>query len=178
MLSKHASIQTKLTLLILFATLFALVLAVASLGLYERSNFRRDLAQELSTLADTLGANTAASLAFDDPNSAAEMLSALKASPNIETACLYKNSGGIFATYHRASLGASQELAGPRPDGAYFQAQSLTLFRAVYLNGEKTGSIAIVSNLGAFRSKMIQYLKIAGMVLVFASLITALISAR
>ncbi len=178
MLLKHASIQTKLTLLILFASIFALVLAVASFGLYERSNFRRDLAQELSTLADTLGANTAASLAFDDPNSAAEMLSALKANPNIETACLYKNSREIFATYHRASLPATPGLAAPRPDGAYFQAQSLTLFRAVYLNGEKTGSIAIVSNLGAFRSKMIQYLKIAGMVLVFASLITSLISAR
>jgi signal transduction histidine kinase/DNA-binding response OmpR family regulator len=175
---KQASIQTKLTLLILFASLFALVLAVASFGIYERSNFRRDIAQELSTLADTLGANTAASLAFDDAKTAADMLSALKANPNIETACLYNSSGTLFASYRRNGLTPSFAAPALQPDGAYFQAQSLTLFRAVFLNGEKTGAIAIVSDLNAFRSKMIQYLKIATMVLVFASLITYLISAR
>jgi signal transduction histidine kinase/DNA-binding response OmpR family regulator len=175
---KQASIQTKLTLLILFASLFALVLAVASFGIYERSNFRRDIAQELSTLADTLGANTAASLAFDDSKTAADMLSALKANPNIETACLYNSSGTLFASYRRSGLSPSFAAPALQPDGVYFQAQSLTLFRAVFLNGEKTGAIAIVSDLNAFRSKMIQYLKIATMVLVFASLITYLISAR
>jgi signal transduction histidine kinase/CheY-like chemotaxis protein len=175
---KDASIQTKLALLILFATLFALVLALVSFGIYERSSFRKEIAQELSTLADTLGANTAASLAFDDPKTATDMLSALKADPNIQTACLYDSHGKLFAAYQRTGLPSSFGTPALQEDGAYFQSQSFTLFRAVTLNGEKTGSIAIVSGLGAFRTKTIQYLKIAGILLVCASLITYLISSR
>ena len=175
---KNVSIRKKLGLLILFATLLALFLAFASFGLYERASFRRDLAQQLSTLADTLGATTAASLTFDDAKSASELLSALEADPNIETARLYDNRGRVFATYRRKGLAAGFGLPAWRTDGAYFQPQSLLLVRGVSLNGEKAGSIAIVSDLNAFRSKMMQYLKIAGMVLFLASLIAYLISAR
>ena len=177
MLTKIASIQTKLTLLILFATLFALVLAFAGFGIYERSSFRKEVAQELSTLADTLGANTAASLAFDDSKSAAEMLSALKADPHIQAACLYDSHGKIFATYRRADLPSTFSMPALLADGDYFQPSSLTLFRAVSLEQEKAGSIAIVSDLSAFRSKMIQYLKIVSIVLFLSCLITGLISA-
>ncbi|MGA7573293.1 MAG: response regulator [Terriglobales bacterium] len=173
---REASIQTKLALLILFATLFALLLGFVGFGVYERANFRKDIAQELSTLADTLGANTAASLAFDDPKTAADMLSALKADPNIQAACLFDSHGRVFATYQRTGLKTGTGMPALQPDGAYFQPTTLTLFRAVSLNGEATGTIAIVSDLSGFRSKTIQYLKIATMVLVLASLITYLIS--
>jgi signal transduction histidine kinase/CheY-like chemotaxis protein len=175
---KNASIQTKLAMLIIFASLFSLVLAVASLGLNERANFRRDIAQELSTLADTLGANTAATLAFDDAKTATEMLSALQADPSIQAACLYDGRGKVFASYRRHGLPASFAMPAQRPDGAYFQTDSLALFRAVSLHGEKTGSIAIVSDLSAFRSRMIQYVKIATLVLLFSGLISYLVSAR
>ena len=60
MLFESASIQRKLALLVLSASLFALVLASVGFGIYERASFRADIARELSTLADTLGANTAA----------------------------------------------------------------------------------------------------------------------
>jgi len=175
---KNLSIQKKLGLLILFATLLALFLAFASFGIYERASFRREVAQQLSTLADTLGANTAASLTFDDAKSAADLLSALRADPNIEAACLYDKGGRVFAAYRRGDLPASFELPAWRADGAYFQPQSLLLVRSVSFNGENAGAIAIVSDLRAFRSRMMQYLKIAGMVLLLATLITFLISAR
>jgi signal transduction histidine kinase/DNA-binding response OmpR family regulator len=175
---QKASIQAKLALLILFATLFSLLFAFAGFGLYERTNFRNDIAQQLSTLADTLGSNTAASLAFDDSKTAADMLSSLKADPNIQAACLYDNHGQIFASYRKAGLAASLGMPVLRADGAYFESQSLTLLRAVSLNNEKTGTIAIVSDLSGFRAKMLQYLDIAGVVLVMACLITYLISAN
>ena len=174
---KNASVQTKLALLILFATLFALVLAFAGFGAYERSSFRKDIAQELSTLTGTLGANTAASLAFDDAKSATEILSALKADPHIQAACIYDSHGRIFATYRRADLPHTFSMPGLMADGDYFQPSSLTLLRAISLEHDRAGSIAIVSDLSAFRSKMIQHLKIASLVLLFSILITGLISA-
>jgi signal transduction histidine kinase len=174
---RNASIQTKLATLILFATMFALLLGFVGFGVYERAHFRNDIAQELSTLADTLGANTAASLAFDDSKTATDMLSALRADPNIQTACLFDSQGQVFAAYRRTGLPANFAMPVRKADGAYFDSQTLTLFRAVSLNNEKTGTIAIVSDLSSFRLRTIQYLKIATLVLLLASLITYLMSA-
>ncbi len=175
---KNASIQTKLALLILFSTLFALVLAVGGFGLYEHNNFRNDMERQLSTLADTLGANSAASLAFDDPKTASAILSALQADPNIESACLYDIRGRIFATYRRTGTGKDSEMPALQAEGAYLQPQSLTLFRTVSMKAEKTGTIAIVSDLSGFRSKMLEYLNIAGLVLMLATIISYMISAN
>jgi signal transduction histidine kinase/CheY-like chemotaxis protein len=52
------------------------------------------------------------------------------------------------------------------------------LFRSVYLESDKTGSIAIVSDLTAIRTRFLEYSKIALMVLFISTLATYLISAR
>jgi PAS domain S-box-containing protein len=173
-----ASIQRKLALLVLAASSFAVVLAAVGFGIYERASFRSEVAWELSTLADTLGANTAASLAFDDQKTAREMLKALQADHRILGACLYDNHGIIFAEYRRADLGPDFKRPQWRADGAYFGPESFALFRAVSLNGEKTGSIAIVSDLSGFHATMWEYARIASLVLLVSIFATSLISTR
>jgi len=173
-----ASIQRKLALLVLSASLFALVLASLGFGIYERASFRTEIARELSTLADTLGANTAASLAFDDQKTAGDMLRALQTDHQILGACLYDNHGKIFAEYRRADLGPAFRMPASRADGAYFGPESFTLFQAVSLNGEKTGSIAIVSDLSRLHTTMWEFAKIASLVLLVSIFATYLISSR
>jgi PAS domain S-box-containing protein len=177
MLFESASIQRKLALLVLSASLFALVLASVGFGIYERATFRADITRELSTLADTLGANTAASLAFDDQKTARVMLGALQTDRHILGACLYDSHGNIFAEYRRANLQRNFKMPAWRSDGAYFGAESFTLFRAVTLNGEETGSIAIVSDLSGFHATMWEFAKIASLVLLVSIFVTYLISA-
>ena len=100
-------IRRKLALLTLTASIFAVMLACLGFAIYERENFRADTVSELTALADTLGANTAASLAFNDQKTAHEMLGALRAEGNILAACLYDNQGRIFAEYRRAGRALS-----------------------------------------------------------------------
>src|ERR1700678_2151463 len=71
-------IRRKLALLILSSSVLAVILACLGFAIYERQKFRANTADELATLADTLGANTAASLAFNDQKTAREMLGALR----------------------------------------------------------------------------------------------------
>jgi diguanylate cyclase (GGDEF)-like protein/PAS domain S-box-containing protein len=172
------SIRFNLALLILTASVLAVVLASLGFAIYERQSYRASAVRELTALAGTLGANTAASLAFNDPGTAKEMLGALATEPHILLACLYDNQGHIFAEYR--SSGAPPRLAVPawRPDGAYFASESLTLFRGVLLSGERTGSIALVFSLSDFRSLIVEYAKIAMLVLLVSVLITFLISLR
>ena len=171
-------IRRKLALLILTASAFAVVLACLGFAIYERQIFRADTVNELAALADTLGANTAASLAFDDQKTAREMLAALRAEHDVMGACLYDNHGNIFAEYRRAGLSNGFEMPSWRKDGAQFDQHSITLFRSVSLESDKTGSIAIVSDLSGFRARFWEYTKIAILVLFISTLATYLISSR
>jgi methyl-accepting chemotaxis protein len=147
-------------------------------GIYERQRFRTDIADELATLADTLGANTAASLAFNDTKTAREMLAALRTEHHVLGACLYDLHGRIFAEYRRGGLGVKSAMPSSSPDGAYFGPDTVTRFKSVYLESDKTGSIAIVSDLSGIRARFLEYTKIAVLVLFISILATYLISAR
>jgi signal transduction histidine kinase/DNA-binding response OmpR family regulator len=171
-------IRRKLALLILTSSVLAVLLACMGFAVYERQNFRANTGNELRALADTLGANTAASLAFNDPKTAREMLGALRADRNVLGACLYDIRGNIFAEYRRAGLGTEFTMPALRYDGAYFERNSITLFRSVLIERDKTGSIAIVSDLSGTGARLWEYAKIASLVLFISTLTTYLISLR
>jgi signal transduction histidine kinase/ActR/RegA family two-component response regulator len=170
------SVQTKLALLLLFASFVALGLASVGFGLYERANFRAEMTQQLSALADILGSNAAASIAFDDRKSATEMLSALRGTRNILAANLYDTQGRVFAEYRRDDVGQHVGIEAMHEDGTYFSSQSLTLFRPVTVHETKTGTIALESDLSGLRAALWQYAQISGLVLLIAISVTYLIS--
>ena len=171
-------IRRKLALLILTSSVLAVLLACMGFAVYERQNFRANTDNELRALADTLGANTAASLAFNDRKTAREMLAALRADHDVLGACLYDLKGNIFAEYRRAGVGAEFTMPALRDDGAYFEQSSIILFRSVLMQTEKTGSIAIVSDLSGTGARLWEYAKIASLVLFISTLATYLISLR
>jgi two-component system sensor histidine kinase/response regulator len=178
MIFRDLTIRRKLALLTLTSSVFGVILACVGFAIYERQRFHTDIASELTTLADTLGANTAASLAFNDPKTAREMLAALRAEDHVLGACLYDIHGQIFAEYRRAGLGSKFVMPSSNPDGAYFGPDTITRFQSVHLESDKTGSIAIVSDLRGMRARFWEYTKIAILVLFISILATYLISAR
>ncbi len=158
---RDLSIRRKMTVLILSSSVLGLVMACVGLAAYERTSFRASTTNEISALADTLGANAAASLVFNDPKTAADMLGALATEQHILGARLYDANGKVFAEYRREGAPKTFMMPSWRGDGATFTPDSLVLFRSVSLNGEKAGSIAIVSDLIGFRAKLVEYTKIA-----------------
>jgi len=105
------SLHRKLILLSLAATVLGLTMASLGLALYERHTFRSDRANELALLANTLGANAAASMVFNDSATAGDILEAVRADHGIIAARLYDTRGRIFAEYVRAE--PSTELHNP-----------------------------------------------------------------
>lgn len=110
MFFRNLPIRRKLAVVTMSATMLALALACAGFTIYERVIFRATTVSELTTLADTLGANAAASLAFTDKKSAEEILAALRAEQHILAACLYDERRQLFAKYRRSDLGADSEV--------------------------------------------------------------------
>src|SRR6202790_3313337 len=175
---RDASIQRKLTLVVLCTSLLGLSLACTAFEMYERMSFRAAMTSELSALADTLGANTAASLAFNDQKSAQDTLGPLRAERHVVAACLYDVSGNIFAEYRRTGVGAAFKMPAPQADGERFGSDSLTLYRMVSLDRGQAGSIAIISDLGALHAKIRQYTEISALVILLSVLATFLVSTR
>jgi signal transduction histidine kinase/CheY-like chemotaxis protein len=175
---RDLSIRRKMTVLILSSSVLGLLLACVGLAAYERTSFRASTTNEISALADTLGANAAASLVFNDPKAAADMLRALATEQHILGARLYDANGNVFAEYRREDAPKTFIMPSWRGDGATFTPDSLVLFRSVSLNGEKAGSIAIVSDLIGFRAKLVEYTKIAICVLLISLLATYAVSSR
>src|SRR5713226_8991871 len=177
-LFKSPSIQRKLAIVVLCTSLLGLGITCAAFELYERTSFRRALTDELTALADTVGANSAASLAFDDRKSARDVLAGLSAEHHIVAACLYDSHGTIFAEYRRPGSGPEFQMPLWREDGATFSPEALTLNRTLSMGGEKIGGIAIVSDLTALRAKMREYTEISALVLLLSVLVTLLVSSR
>lgn len=65
-----------------------------------------------------------------------------------------------------------------RPPGHEYRGQSLILSRSVFLRGERTGSIAIISDGRGFQEQLLGYLNIALLVLLASLVITSVVSNR
>src|ERR1700685_1877065 len=178
LLIRNTSIQRKLTFVIVCTSLVGLSLACLSFDLYERASFRGAMTSELSALADTLGANSTASLAFNDHQSALDILGALRAARHIVAACLYNKHGGLFAEYQRAAGGVDCQKSTAAEEGARFGRESATLYRNISFGGERAGAIAIISALDAMHAKIRQYTEISAVVIFASMLATLFVSSR
>jgi signal transduction histidine kinase/CheY-like chemotaxis protein len=173
-----SSIRKKLAAVILMTSCLALALAGVSFGLYERASYRATMVGELRTLADTLGANTAAAVMFNDSKSGREILSALRGETHIVAAFLYDRQGRVFAEYRRPGAPAVWEMPAWNEPGARFDEQNLSLVQSVSFERAKVGTIVIVSDLSVLHAQLRQYTKISALVLVVSVLLTFLVSSH
>src|SRR4051812_38048679 len=96
---KDIPIQKKLLRVIMLISGSVLILTCAAFFVYEFLTFRQASVQQLSTIAKIVSNNSTAALAFDNAEDANEILTALKAEPHIEAACLYDMKGKLFSRY-------------------------------------------------------------------------------
>jgi len=175
---RSSSIQRKLTFVILTTSLLGLSLACLCSEIYERGSFRGAISSQLTALAGTLGANTTASLAFSDRQSAVDILNALSAEPHVVTGCLYDKKEQFFAAYQRSGAKDRCSEMIVRGEEVKFESDSVTVYRPISLANETVGWISITSDLGALQAKIRQYTEISVVVIFVSVLATFLVSSR
>jgi len=97
--TRKLSLRRKLTLVIMINTFVALCAAGTGFAEYGVYRFKELRLEDLNALANILGTNSTAPLAFKDPNSAQDILRALAAKPHILSAVIYDREGAPFAVY-------------------------------------------------------------------------------
>ena len=162
----------------------ALLLASGAFMTYDALSVRATMVGDLQTLAEIIGNNSTAALAFNDPEAATEVLGALRAKPNIVAAYLYTPDGRPFAGYFRDAAPAAPVISvaldapAAEPGGHRFQNGGLLLFRTTMLKGDPAGIVGIRSDLGELRSRITRYAEAVVAVLVGCILLILLLSAR
>lgn len=143
---KSPSIRREFLAALLVTSVTALCLVGVSLLCYGLVAYKKTMSRNLSVLAKTIAANSTALLVFDDQKVAQEILSALRAEPDVRAACLYTEDGVVYSTYPPGTP-ASAFPVHPGPDGMENSGIHLTLFEPVVQAEGRVGTLYIDEDL-------------------------------
>ncbi len=153
---RDISIRRKLTLAILAASIVPLLIAAALVFGHELSSLRAQAARDLQARAELLAVSTRATLEFNDPDRATEMLATLRARPEMVAACLCTPDGRVFASYRRADSAAFAFPGMPAEHSgtARRTGNHLELFHPVLSGQDTVGHVYLRSDLVMLYEKL------------------------
>jgi PAS domain S-box-containing protein len=176
MMLRDMPIKQKLMVMLMFTSGVVLLLTCGAFFGYELLTFKGRTVQGLQTLGEVIAANSTASLAFDNEADATEMLSALKARPQIVAAALYDQSGKLFARYP-VSRPTSQYAASPGSDGFSEDGPYLAGYLPVVQGDNmRLGTLYLATTKQATYDRLTQYAWLAAAVMVVSLVVAYLLS--
>jgi signal transduction histidine kinase len=162
--------------MILLAGGAVLAVTTSAFCAYEYLEFRQVSVQQLQILSQAISSNSTASLAFDNAEDAASVLTAFRADPHITAAALYDADGKIFATY---PPGQAASQFPPRPGQGYnFGRSELAGFQPVVEGSRRLGVLFVKSDLNAMYARLLRYGLIVFLVACISLPLAYLISRR
>ncbi len=169
------SISAKITWMNMLVSGAALLLAASAFFAYDQFTFRQGLVHALSAQAQIIASNSVSALVFNDPQAAENTLAALKSSPNIESAGIFRQNRSPFAEYLRS--GGTVPLNIPAlPDTQQetyqFGSTHLVLVEPINFQGQFLGFVYVRSDLRELDRRLKRYGAITLAVL-FLSLLAA-----
>jgi signal transduction histidine kinase/CheY-like chemotaxis protein/HPt (histidine-containing phosphotransfer) domain-containing protein len=135
------SVRQKLFAGVLFTSLVALLVSGATLFVYDLHTYRESSATGLAVEAELLGYVTSAALQFDDRAVAGQNLAFLKSRPTMRAAAIYDPQHGVFATYLRPDVPASEIPAHPGAEGVAIEGGRTFVFRRIVADKETLGTV-------------------------------------
>jgi signal transduction histidine kinase len=178
------SVSARLTWMNVVVSGTVLVLAVIAFFSYDVISFRQNLIRNLETSAQIVGANSVSALLFDDPQSAATTLEALRSSPDVVRATLIASDGQVFAEYRRNGAAETEKDAAlpamqtGRVDQEWVRGSHVLLAHRIVFQGKTEGTVLIAARLTETGRRARQYLIIALCVLLICMAAGILIGSR
>ncbi len=165
--TRKLSLRRKLTLVIMINTVVALCAAGIAFAEYGVYRFKELRIEDLNALANILGTNSTAPLAFKDPNSARDILQALVAKPHILAAAIYDRDGKPFAVYYHGEAKDQYSAPPVESESSRFTSNRVLIFQAIIFEGEKVGTVFLEGDTAEYKQLL------AGYLLFFALIVAA-----
>ena len=148
------SLARKLTFLGVLTSIVSLVIAMTAVLAWDLSSARTRLVRDTGMLADVIGSNSTAAVAFGDAKAATDTLGALTVNESIVSAAIWAKSGDQLARFERVArptinrrLPARAFDIEPHHQWSEFTDGELLLARPIVLDGEVIGTVVIESDL-------------------------------
>ena len=175
---RHTPIRTKLRFVILTTCAVALLVACATLFAIQFYVFRKEYREDLASVAAMLANRVTAAINFDNAGRAEAILGSLAVKPYISSARLTLTDGKVFAEY-RPGAAAIADAPTPQQAGGWFHGNDFIYAQPVELEGERLGSLFLISDYGTQASRLINlYLAIFCGVLALSVFVGLLVSTR
>ena len=156
MAPRQTSIKKRVRAVILLASVVVLSVTAAAFVIYEAIAFRANLVRNVSTLAGVIADSSAAPLAFDNNAIAEDILTALRAEPDIVAAAVYDSKGKLFAKYP-STVKADLLPDRPNTQGHEFTEGALVFFEPVIQDQKPIGTLYLRSSLRGLYEQFWRY---------------------
>jgi HAMP domain-containing protein len=169
------TIAKQLTVLMMTASLAAVLFACTAFAVVTLIITRGDLVENLCTLADITARNCEAAVAFDLPHDAERVLGTLEAKPSVVLACVYGRDGEVLAVYRR-----NPDVPVPLrdPPGHVMSDGYMRVFRDIMIDGERLGTVLIQDDMRRVDTTLVRMVGILGTVLLAAAMVSGLLAVR
>lgn len=135
---------------------------------------RRASEADTEALVHILGDNVAAAIAFNDPNTASDVVAALRAKSNIDAACVFDADGRLFASYARDSF----ECAPLFQDSGTVADSPIVRTDNAMLGDRRVGIVRIFANYSALYESIVVQGLVTGAAIVFGGLLAMVLARR
>ncbi len=185
-------IAKKLVSIMLATTVAALLIASIMQAATEGIAYREDIVQNLSTIADVIGANSSAAITFDDQQLANQVLRSLKAEPSILAGHIFDIDGNLMATFTAAGNEASDAgdsgnadlarlqawLADGKPVRSFEGLKKIDIVQPIIFDRERIGYVHLQATLSPLVQTLQRFALMAGITILIAILVAYLVSFR
>lgn len=187
------SIRSKLSVIVLVTSGALIVLMATYFSVDKAVSYRRNTVESITTLAKVIGINSMAAIAFEDPDSAKETLSALSAEPHVKAASIFRADKTVFATYVNPALvenrpsddgdlpavvSAFIQIVSDDPNYFHSSFDHLDISYPIVLNGKSLGHVAILVDLSELNIRLIWFIMLTGVIGILLFLVVQVICTR
>ncbi len=169
------SIRKTFQLVMLITSSTALALTTLGFAVNDWMTSRQQMIERMRSQAAIIGNNSVAALTFDDPESAVITLDSLHGETEIVAAWLLSRDRKVFASYQRGGNVVAFDLP-ENPSGS--MAGRLYVQMPVELDGERIGTIALLSDHTKWRQQQWFRIVIVLTLFVISMLVAAAVSSR
>src|SRR5215470_5441436 len=159
-LFSQVSLRQRLLVLTMLTSGSGIVLGCAAFFLYDSHEARNRKVEELKSVADLVGTNSAAALAFDDPVNGTKLLSALTTRKNIRCGVLYRTDGSYFASYVRSDWSGRLLLPETPAEGVVWKPSLLSYSASVAMEGRSLGTLYLEADLVDLQKRQKEFAKL------------------
>jgi len=181
----NLSLSRRLTALGVATSAISLFVAATAMLAFDMSSARQRLIRDTTLLADVIGANSTAALAFGDSQAATETIRAVAANDDIADARVWTTDGVLLAQFERphtgeadANHGISLDRIRAHEEWREFGSGILVVSRRILLHGEIVGMVTIESDLSSLRAQAVASGLVVAVVLAGTFALSLLLASR